>query len=219
MYPAKVITASICCKLSRIGMLAGHPKFASLCILPVVLGWPPRHCGCVGGSGVGGGRGRWGAGCSGEAAGGRWRWWRGSYGPRRKAAFVHTEKQGSVNNSLLNYIMKFYFNPLKLIENLMDTEVRPHLAGVVVLHLPASGQLQLFVWEHVEEGHQVPVVLVALVVVSIPTNLTDHMLQTRVGGEHTVGTLRERGAREEGGGKDRKKRGNTSTREKRERFC
>lgn len=61
--------------------------------------------------------------------------------------------------------------------------------------------------------------LVALVVVSIPTNLTDHMLQTRVGGEHTVGTLRERGAREEGGGKDRKKRGNTSTREKRERFC
>ena len=34
--------------------------------------------------------------------------------------------------------------------------------------------------------------LVALVVVSIPTNLTDHMLQTCVGGEHTVGTLRER---------------------------
>lgn len=60
---------------------------------------------------------------------------------------------------------------------------------MVVLHLPASGQLQLFVGEHVEEGHQVPVVLVALKMVSIPTNLTDHMLQTRVGGEHTVGTL------------------------------
>lgn len=98
----------------------------------------------------------------------------------------------------------------------MDTGVCPHLAGVVVLHLPASGQLQLFVGEHVEEGHQVPVVLVALVVVSIPTNLTDHMLQTRVGGEHTVGTLRERGAREEVGGKDRKKRGNIHQREERE---
>lgn len=63
---------------------------------------------------------------------------------------------------------------------------------MVVLHLPASGQLKLFVGEHVEKGHQIPVVLVALKVVSIPTNLTDHMLQTRVGGEHTVGTLREK---------------------------
>lgn len=62
---------------------------------------------------------------------------------------------------------------------------------MVVLHLPASGQLQLFIGEHVEKGHQVPVVLVALKVVSIPSNLTDHMLQTRVGGEHTVGTLRD----------------------------
>lgn len=69
--------------------------------------------------------------------------------------------------------------------------VLSHLAGVVVLHLPASGQLHLFVGEHVEEGHQVPVVLVALEMVSIPTNLTDHMLQTRVGTEHTVGTLKE----------------------------
>ena len=64
-----------------------------------------------------------------------------------------------------------------------------HLAGVVVLHLPASGQLQLPVGEHVEEGHQVPVVLVALKVVSVPTNLTDHMFQTSVGSEHAVGTL------------------------------
>lgn len=60
---------------------------------------------------------------------------------------------------------------------------------MVVFHLPASWQLQLLIGEHVEEGHQVPVVLVALEVVSIPTNLTDHMLQTRVGGEHSVGTL------------------------------
>lgn len=74
----------------------------------------------------------------------------------------------------------------------MTVEPPPHLAGVVVLHLPASGQLQLLVGEHVEEGHQVPVVLVALKVVSIPPNLTDHMLQTSVGGEHAVGTLRGR---------------------------
>lgn len=60
---------------------------------------------------------------------------------------------------------------------------------MVVLHLPASRQLQLFVGKQVEEGHQVPVVLVALKVVTVPTNLTDHVLQTRVGGEHTVGTL------------------------------
>lgn len=68
---------------------------------------------------------------------------------------------------------------------------------MVVLHLPASRQLQLFVGEHVEEGDQVSVVLVALKVVRIPANLTDHMLQTRVGGEHTVGTL---GTQETNGG-------------------
>lgn len=73
-----------------------------------------------------------------------------------------------------------------------------HLAGVVVLHLPASGQLHLFVGEHVEEGHQVPVVLVALEMMSIPANLTDHVLQTSVGGEHAVGTLRGRRQEEEG---------------------
>lgn len=32
--------------------------------------------------------------------------------------------------------------------------------------------------------------LVALEVVSISTNLADHMFQTSVGGEHSVGTLR-----------------------------
>lgn len=70
------------------------------------------------------------------------------------------------------------------------TRSQPHLAGVVVFHLPASGKLQLFVGKHVEEGHQVPVVLVALKMVSISTDLADHMFQTSVGGEHTVGTLR-----------------------------
>lgn len=68
----------------------------------------------------------------------------------------------------------------------------PYFAALVLLHLPASGKLQLFVGEHVQERHQVPVVLVALKVVSIAPNLTDHMLQTCVGGEHTVGTLRDR---------------------------
>lgn len=93
---------------------------------------------------------------------------------------------------------------------------------MVVLHLPASGQLQLFVGEHVEESHQVPVVLVALKVVSIPTNLTDHMLQTRVSGEHTVGTLREREkqegiySREEVEKTERKERKHIHQREK---FC
>lgn len=71
---------------------------------------------------------------------------------------------------------------------------------MVVFHLPASGKLQLFVGKHVEEGHQVPVVLVALEMVSISTDLADHMLQTSVGGEHTVGTLRAKtlGRREKG---------------------
>lgn len=61
---------------------------------------------------------------------------------------------------------------------------------MVVFHLPASGKLQLFVGKHVEEGHQVPVVLVALEMVSISTDLADHMFQTSVGSEHPVGTLR-----------------------------
>lgn len=65
---------------------------------------------------------------------------------------------------------------------------KERLASVVLLHLPASGQLQLFVGKHVEECHQVPVVLVALEVVRVSPNFTDHMLQTRVGAEHTVGT-------------------------------
>lgn len=58
-----------------------------------------------------------------------------------------------------------------------------------MLHLPASGQLELFIRKHVEKSHQVTVVLVALKVVCISTNLTDHMLQTCVGGKHAIGTL------------------------------
>lgn len=62
---------------------------------------------------------------------------------------------------------------------------------MVVLHLPASWKLQLFVCKHVQKGHQVPVVLVALKVMSVSTNLTDHMFETSVGGEHAVGTLKK----------------------------
>lgn len=50
----------------------------------------------------------------------------------------------------------------------------------------------MFVGKHVEESHQVPVVLVALEVVSISTHFADHVFQTSVGGEHAVGTLEEK---------------------------
>lgn len=60
---------------------------------------------------------------------------------------------------------------------------------MVVLHLPAPGELQLLVGEHVEEGDQVTVVLVALEVMSVPTHLTDHVLQAGVARKHAVGTL------------------------------
>lgn len=66
------------------------------------------------------------------------------------------------------------------------------LPAVVVFHLPASRQLQLFVSKHVEERYQVPVVLVPLKVVHVSTDLTDHVFQTRVGGKHTMGTLTAR---------------------------
>lgn len=60
---------------------------------------------------------------------------------------------------------------------------------MVVLHLPAPRKLQLLVGEHVEEGDEVAVVLVALEVMSIPTHLTDHVLQAGVARKHAVGTL------------------------------
>lgn len=60
---------------------------------------------------------------------------------------------------------------------------------MVVFHLPAPGQLQLFVGKHVEEAHQIPVVLVALEVVGVAPDFGDHVLQTRVVCKHAVGTL------------------------------
>lgn len=65
----------------------------------------------------------------------------------------------------------------------------PHLPSVVVLHLPASRELQLLVGEHVEEGDEVAVVLVALEVVRVPAHLADHVLQAGVARKHAVGTL------------------------------
>lgn len=61
---------------------------------------------------------------------------------------------------------------------------------MVVFHFPTPGQLQLFVGKHVEEAHQIPVVLVALEVVGVPPDFGDHVLQTRVICKHAVGTLR-----------------------------
>ena len=63
------------------------------------------------------------------------------------------------------------------------------LAGLVMFHLPAPGQLQLLVEEQVEEGDQVTVVLVALEVVRVSPHLADHVLQAGVARKHTVGTL------------------------------
>lgn len=45
--------------------------------------------------------------------------------------------------------------------------------------------------------------LVALEVVSISTNLADHVFQTSVGGEHTVGTLRFKSTGEKENGKEK----------------
>lgn len=70
---------------------------------------------------------------------------------------------------------------------------KTYLAGVVVLHLPATGKLQLLVREHVEEGDEVAVVLVALKVVGVPSHLADHVLQAGVARKHAVGTLEQRG--------------------------
>lgn len=64
---------------------------------------------------------------------------------------------------------------------------------MVMLHLPAPGKLQLLVGEHVEEGDEVAVMLVALKVMSVPTHLTDHVLQTGVACKHAVGTLGREG--------------------------
>lgn len=63
---------------------------------------------------------------------------------------------------------------------------------MIVFHLPAPWQLQLFVGEHVEESHKIPVMLVALEVVGVPPDFGDHVLQTRIVCKHAVGTLEER---------------------------
>lgn len=68
---------------------------------------------------------------------------------------------------------------------------------MVVFHLPTSRQLQLLVGEHVEEGDQIPVVLVALEMVGVPPDFGDHVLQTRVICKHAVGTLGKKKKKEQ----------------------
>lgn len=60
---------------------------------------------------------------------------------------------------------------------------------MIVFHLPAPRQLQLFVGKHVQKAHQISVMLIALEVVGIPSDFGDHVLQTRVVCKHAVGTL------------------------------
>lgn len=65
-----------------------------------------------------------------------------------------------------------------------------HLPSLVMFHLPAPWQLQLLVGEKIEEVDKVPVVLVPFEVLDVPSNFTDHVLQTRVTCEHAIGTLK-----------------------------
>lgn len=65
---------------------------------------------------------------------------------------------------------------------------KKRLALMIVFHLPAPWQLQLFVGEHVEESHKISVMLVAFKVVGVPPDFGDHVLQTRVVCKHAVGT-------------------------------
>lgn len=51
-----------------------------------------------------------------------------------------------------------------------------HLSLLVCFDLPAPGQFQPSVCEHVDEIHQVPVVLVAFKIASIPSDFQNHVL-------------------------------------------
>lgn len=90
-----------------------------------------------------------------------------------------------------------------------------HLPSVVVLHLPAAGQLQLLVGEHVEEGDEVAVVLVALEVVSVAPHLADHVLQAGVARKHAVGTLGRDSAGREPSERDGRRRFRDTRRQQR----
>lgn len=65
-----------------------------------------------------------------------------------------------------------------------------HLPSVVMFHLPAPWQLQLLVGEQTEEVDKVPVVLVPFEVLDVPSNFTDHVLQTCITCEHAISTLK-----------------------------
>ena len=65
-----------------------------------------------------------------------------------------------------------------------------HLSLLVCFDLPAPGQFQPSVRKHVDEIHQVSVVLVAFKVARVPPDFEDHVLQAGATGEDSVGTLR-----------------------------
>lgn len=92
--------------------------------------------------------------------------------------------------------------PFRVIPGRRSTHT--HLPGMVVLHLPAAGKLQLLVGEHVEEGDEVAVVLVALKVMGVPTHLADHVLQAGVARKHAVGTLGREGREVRSSERDRR---------------
>lgn len=67
-----------------------------------------------------------------------------------------------------------------------------YLPLLVRFDLPAPRQLQLSISETVQEGHQVAVVLVALEIASIATDLQDHVFETRAVGKHTIRPLQHK---------------------------
>lgn len=86
---------------------------------------------------------------------------------------------------------------------------------MVMLHLPAPRKLQLLVGEHVEEGNEVAVVLVALKVMSVPTHLADHVLQAGVARKHAVGTLDREDGEVRSSGRDNRQTLNSFTQDRR----
>lgn len=75
--------------------------------------------------------------------------------------------------------------------------------------LPTPRQFQSCVCKHVDEIHQVPVMLVAFKIASISSDLQNHVLQASATCEDPVGTLRWFGENEGGRCEIRKHRVNT----------
>lgn len=65
-----------------------------------------------------------------------------------------------------------------------------HLSLMISFDLPTPGQFQPSICKHVDEIHQVPVVLVAFKIASISSDFQNHMLQASATCKNPVGTLR-----------------------------